>query len=68
MTLLPFMLVVGDHANKDMAGDEENSAKSQLLKAGFNVDLYFHGLGENIAIQDIYLQHLKDAIDQLNRS
>lgn len=67
VTLLPFMLVVGDHANKDMAGDGENSAKSQLLKAGFNVDLYFHGLGENTAIQDIYVQHLKDAIDQLNR-
>lgn len=65
VTLLPFMLVAGDHATKDMAGDEEDSAKSQLLKAGFNVDIYFHGLGENLAIQDIYVQHLKDAIDQL---
>jgi len=64
VTLMPFMLVAGDHANKDMAGDGEDSAKSQLHKAGFKVDLYFHGLGENLAIQDIYVQHLKDAIAQ----
>jgi len=64
VTLMPFMLVAGDHATKDMAGDDENSAKSKLYKAGFNVDLYFHGLGANLAIQDIYVQHLQDAIDQ----
>ena len=63
VTLMPFMLVAGDHANKDMAGDEEDSAKSQLKMAGFNVDVYVHGLGENLAIQEIYIQHLKDAID-----
>ena len=65
VTLMPFMLVAGDHANKDMAGDEEDSAKSKLHNAGFDVDIYFHGLGENLAIQEIYIQHLKDAIDQL---
>lgn len=64
VTLMPFMLVAGDHANKDMAGDDEHSAKSQLHKAGFTVDLYFHGLGANLAIQDIYVQHIKDAIAQ----
>jgi len=66
VTLVPFMLVAGDHANNDMAGDENNSAKSQLLKAGFKVDVYVHGLGENTAIQDIYVQHLKVAIDANN--
>lgn len=65
VTLMPFMLVAGDHAHKDMAGDDEDSAKSILNKAGFDVDLYFHGLGENIAIQGIYVQHLQDAVDQL---
>jgi len=64
VTLMPFMLVAGDHANKDMAGSDEHSAKSQLHKAGFIVDLYFHGLGANLAIQDIYVQHLTEAIDQ----
>jgi sirohydrochlorin cobaltochelatase len=61
--LVPLMLVAGDHANNDMAGDEEDSFKSQLLKSGFKVDSYLHGLGENPAIQDIYVQHVRDAID-----
>lgn len=62
ITLMPFMVVAGDHATNDMAGDEEDSFKSQLLRAGFKVDTYLHGLGENPAIQDIYVQHVKDAI------
>lgn len=62
VTLMPFLLVAGDHATNDMAGDEEDSAKSQLLAAGFRVDVYFHGLGENTAIQDIYVNHLRSAI------
>lgn len=61
--ILPFMLVAGDHANNDMAGDEPDSAKSQLLEAGFEVETQLAGLGENAAIQDIYVQHLKDAIE-----
>lgn len=64
VTLMPFMLVAGDHVNNDMAGDEEDSAKSQLLKAGFEVAVYLHGLGENPAIQQLYIQHLKDAMEQ----
>ncbi len=60
--LKPFMLVAGDHAQNDMAGDEPDSAKSQLLAAGFEVEAHLCGLGENAAIQDIYVQHLKDAM------
>lgn len=62
VTLMPFLLVAGDHATNDMAGEEEDSAKSQLAAAGFAVDVYFHGLGENTAIQDIYVAHLRSAI------
>lgn len=62
VTLMPFMLVAGDHVNNDMAGDEEDSAKSQLLAAGFEVAVYLHGLGENAEIQDLYVQHLKDVL------
>lgn len=64
VTLVPFMLVAGDHANNDMAGEEEDSAKSQLSKAGFQVAVSLQGLGENSAIQEIYVQHLKDAMEQ----
>lgn len=63
VTLMPFMLVAGDHANNDMAGDEEDSFKSRLQKAGYQVKTYIHGLGENTGIQDIYAQHVKEAID-----
>lgn len=63
VTLMPMMLVAGDHANNDMAGDDKESYKSQLIAAGFQVDAYIHGLGENPGIQDIYVQHTKDAVD-----
>ncbi len=63
VTLMPLMLVAGDHANEDMAGADKESFKSQLLAAGFQVETYIHGLGENTGIQDIYVQHVKDAID-----
>lgn len=66
VTLMPFMLVAGDHVKNDMAGDEEDSARSQLLKAGFEVNAYLHGLGENPKIQDLYVKHLNDAIVALN--
>lgn len=62
VTLMPFMMVAGDHANNDMAGDEEDSAKSILKAAGFEVNTVVKGLGENPAIQDIYVQHIKDAM------
>lgn len=64
--LVPFMLVAGDHAKNDMAGDDDESAKSQLKQAGFHVDVVLKGLGENRAIQDIYIRHLRDAISGKN--
>lgn len=60
--LQPFMLVAGDHALNDMASDAEDSAKSVLLQAGFAVDVKLCGLGELPGIQDIYVQHLRDAM------
>jgi sirohydrochlorin cobaltochelatase len=63
VTLMPFMLVAGDHAQNDMAGDEEDSWKTMLKKEGIVVEAYLHGLGENPAIQDIYVQHVKDTIE-----
>jgi sirohydrochlorin cobaltochelatase len=62
VTLMPFMLVAGDHAENDMAGDEEDSWKMQLKKEGFVVDISLHGLGENAEIQKLYVQHIRDAI------
>lgn len=58
VVLMPYMLVAGDHAQNDLAGDEDDSWKSQLQKAGYIVDVYMHGLGENTAYQDIYVQNV----------
>lgn len=63
VTLMPLMLVAGDHAQNDMAGDDKESFKSQLIAEGFKVETYLHGLGENSGIQDIYVQHVKDSIE-----
>ncbi|GBG58125.1 sirohydrochlorin cobaltochelatase [Sporomusaceae bacterium FL31] len=62
--LAPFMLVAGDHAQNDMAGDDDDSAKSQLSLAGFSVEVCLRGLGENPYIQELYVQHLRDAMAQ----
>lgn len=63
ITLMPLMLVAGDHANNDMAGDEADSWKNTLRAKGYQINVpYLHGLGENVAVQDIYVQHIKDAI------
>ncbi|HWR40821.1 MAG TPA: sirohydrochlorin cobaltochelatase [Patescibacteria group bacterium] len=61
--LMPLMLVAGDHAINDMAADDPSSAKSQLLAAGFQVETYLYGLGENPTIQNIYVQHVQDALE-----
>ncbi|MCT4606036.1 MAG: sirohydrochlorin cobaltochelatase [Marinisporobacter sp.] len=63
VTLMPYMLVAGDHASNDMAGDEEDSWKTILKGEGFTVNTYLHGLGENAKYQDIYVEHAKKAIE-----
>ena len=62
VTLMPLMIVAGDHAKNDMAGDKEDAWKTMLKKAGFKVDIYMHGMGESQAIRDIFISHAEDAI------
>lgn len=61
--LMPLLLTAGDHVLNDMAGPEPGSWQSRLLRAGYQVQPYMHGLGENPAVQRIYLQHIRDAIE-----
>ena len=63
--LQPLMVVAGDHANNDMAGNEEDSWASKFKAAGFEVKPVLKGLGQNYDIQKIYLEHVKAAIDSL---
>lgn len=65
VTLMPIMMVAGDHANNDMAGSEPDSHKSILEAEGLTVDTYLHGLGENAAIRDIYVDRANEAVAAL---
>lgn len=58
VTLMPFMLVAGDHAKNDMAG-EEDSWKSELEEAGYEVKAVLKGLGEMRGIRNIYMEHIE---------
>lgn len=62
VVLSPLMLVAGDHANNDMAGDEDDSWKSQFTKAGFTVTTNIKGLGEYPAVRSLYVQHVAKAL------
>lgn len=63
VVLEPLMVVAGDHANNDMAGDEEDSWKVVLEQEGFEVECILEGLGQLPAIQDIYVNHVRTAIE-----
>jgi len=60
--LKPFMIVAGDHASNDMAGDEDDAWKVMLAKAGFTVKTDLRGLGAVDAWADIYVRHLDEAM------
>lgn len=66
VVLRPLMVVAGDHANNDMAGNDDDSWKSQFEAAGAfdDVTCQIGGLGEIPAVQDIYVAHAKAAIGQ----
>ncbi len=70
VVLRPLMVVAGDHANNDMAGDDEDSWKSQFVASGNfeNVDTQIAGLGRIEAVEQIYVDHTKAAIDSLGSS
>ena len=59
--LKPFMIVAGDHARNDMAGDEKDSWKSQITSRGIRVSTDLKGLGQEPGIVKIFIQHIKDA-------
>ena len=65
VVLQPLMVVAGDHANNDMAGDEEGTWKDAFTKAGYEVECVIRGLGELEAIQSVYVAHTQAAIDSL---
>ncbi|WP_196593713.1 sirohydrochlorin cobaltochelatase [Pectinatus sottacetonis] len=65
VTLMPMMMVAGDHAHNDMAGNTAESHKSILEKEGFEVKTYIHGLGENAAVRNIFVERANEAWNAL---
>lgn len=60
--LTPFMIVAGDHAHNDMAGDSPDSWVCQFKNAGFEVCPIIKGLGEYPEIRRMYVEHAREAI------
>ena len=56
--LFPLMLVAGDHARNDMAGDNENSWRSILMKLGIEGVPHLRGMGESIMLHRLVIQHI----------
>lgn len=60
--LAPFMIVAGDHARNDMAGDDPDSWRCQFEAAGFPVECVLKGLGEYQEVQEIFIRHVREAM------
>ena len=65
VVLRPLMVVAGDHANNDMAGDDDDSWKSMFKADGSfeSIECQIAGLGEIEDVQKLYVSHTKDAIE-----
>ena len=60
LTLMPLMLVAGDHAKNDLAGDEGDSWKSRLEARGFDIRLRLEGLGASAAVQQRFVEKARE--------
>jgi len=66
--LRPFMVVAGDHANNDMADASDKESLAGMLEAeGVEVTSVIEGLGQIVDIDEIYVEHVKAAIDSLGK-
>jgi len=66
VVLEPLMIVAGDHASNDMAGDEEGSWKTAFEGEGYEVTCLVRGLGELEGIRQIFVEHAREAVDSIN--
>ena len=60
LTLMPLMLVAGDHAKNDLAGDEGDSWKNRLESRGFDVRVRLEGLGASAAVQQRFVEKARE--------
>jgi sirohydrochlorin cobaltochelatase len=64
ISLMPLMIVAGDHAKNDMAGDGEDSWKNALVREGFDVTVLLRGIGGLEEIRNIFIRHLSGAAER----
>ena len=64
VVLKPLMVVAGDHANNDMAGEDDDSWRSVFINEGYDVECVLKGLGQSEAVQQLYVQHMRAALGQ----
>ncbi|MGL5086127.1 MAG: sirohydrochlorin cobaltochelatase [Clostridium sp.] len=62
VTLVPLMVVAGDHVKNDMASEKPGSWKSMFKEEGIEVKLHLKGLGELDSFNELYIQHIRDVI------
>lgn len=65
VVLEPLMVVAGDHASNDMAGDEDDSWKTILEGEGYETECLLEGLGQIDAIRKLYVAHTQEAFNSL---
>lgn len=68
--LRPLMVVAGDHANNDMAGDDDDSWKSMFVASGAfdSVDCQIEGLGRIPSVQALYIAHTAEAVKSIKKN
>ena len=67
VVLTPLMLVAGDHAKNDMAGDDEEAWNTLLKNEGYQVAVVLKGMGEYEGIRNIYIRHILEVIGDMKR-
>ncbi|MBO4845563.1 MAG: sirohydrochlorin cobaltochelatase [Lachnospiraceae bacterium] len=68
--LRPLMVVAGDHANNDMAGDDDDSWKSMFTADGSfdSIDCQIAGLGRIEAVEKLYVEHTAKALEEVKKN
>ena len=61
VVLYPLMVVAGDHAKNDLAGDEADSWKNRIAAQGYDVKCVLSGLGEYPGIREVFVRHAEEA-------
>ena len=64
VVLAPFMVVAGDHARNDLAGEDEDSWKNIFTRSGFQVETVLRGIGEWEEVQDLFAAHAAQCMEE----